>query len=61
MTHPWVDLSVIVSKNRRVVNPGRPVSVPVRKKNPTGYNSAPRFYETANNRRITYRGFRYRL
>jgi hypothetical protein len=43
MTYPWVDLSVIVSKNRRVTNAGRPagpvrsdrvrpVPVPVREK-----------------------------
>jgi hypothetical protein len=51
MTYPWVDLSVIVSKNRRVTNAGRPAG-PVRsgltgfdryryrsEKNLTGYNS----------------------
>jgi hypothetical protein len=43
MTHPWVDLSVILSENRRVTHTGRPagpvrshrvrpVPVPVRKK-----------------------------
>jgi hypothetical protein len=43
MTHPWVDLSVIPSENRRVIHTGRPagplrsdrvrpVPVPVRKK-----------------------------
>jgi len=43
MTHPWVVLSVIVSENRRVTHPDRPVGpvrsdrvrpvpVPVRKK-----------------------------
>ncbi len=26
MTHPWVDLSVIVSENRRVTHAGRPGS-----------------------------------
>jgi hypothetical protein len=49
MTHPWVDLSVIVSENRRVTHAGRR---PIRsgltrfdrnwyqsEKNPTGYNS----------------------